>query len=145
MTYAADDLTVIGKTTLTGRRVRSARVPLADANATVKVTDGHRFALPDPAAPRTITLSATAPVPDESETYEFVCPVLTGGGVQYTFQRADTTVVATFVGPTVSGQPPMYYAEFEFVSGVWRLGANSGVAYDGGAPADYGVVPGAGA
>lgn len=145
MTYAADDLRVIGKAALTGRRVGSARVPLADANQTVKVTDGQRFELADPAAPRTITLSSTTPTPDEGETFEFIIPVISGGGTQFTFQRADTTVVATVVGPTVSGQPQANFVQFEFVSGVWRIGANSGSAYDGGAPADYGVIPGPGA
>lgn len=134
------------KVKFNGRKaLRRARVTLADSTQTVKVSQGDRFELPDPAAPRVITLDHTVDSPVEGEMLEFVAPVISGGGTQYSFKREDATVVATFVGPTVSNQPPCYFAQFERTGGVWRLAANSGCAYDGGAPADYGVIPGAGA
>lgn len=125
--------------------LRRNRVVLADATQTVKVSQGDRFELPDPVAPRIITLDHSIDSPTEGETMEFVCPVITGGGNQYTFRREDATVVAAFGGSTGGGSNPCYYAQFERTGGVWRLGPNSGIAYDGGAPADYGVIPGAGA
>jgi hypothetical protein len=146
MTYAANGLKVVGSTDLSdGRKVlRRPRVTLSDGNHTVGVTQGDRFKLPTvPAAPRTITLKSTSPaVPSEGESLEFLVPNVTASALVYTFQREDATVVATFVGSAVTLVQPMY-AEFEFVGGVWRLGAHSGSAYDG--SGDYGVLPGAGA
>ena len=124
------------------KRIRRVRVTLADASQTVRVSQGDRFHLPDPAALRTITLDHTLDTPENGEVLEFVAPAISGGGEQYRFQREDATVVASFYGATTATENPCYHAEFERVGGVWRLGANSGIAWDG---ANYGVVPGVGA
>jgi len=134
------------KVKFNGRKsLRRSRVTLSDAAQTVKVSQGDRFELPDPAAPRIITLDHTIDSPVEGELLEFVAPVISGGGTQYTFRREDAIVVCTFVGSTVAATNPCYFVEFERTGGVWRMGMNSGSAYDGGAPAEFGVIPGAGA
>lgn len=132
---------------LLGRKsLRRARVTVTDASQTINVTQGDRFELPaNNAAPRTITLKSTAPaIPNTSECVEFLwTPGVAGGaGTQYTFQREDTTVVATFVGSAIANTGAVW-AEFEFAGGVWRLGHSSGTPYDG--TGSYGVVAGAGA
>lgn len=138
--------------TLAGRRVlRRARVTVTDASQSINVGQGDLFKLPaNNAAPRTITLSHTGTVPTAGETLTFLWTPAGagGGGTQYTFQREDTTVVATFVGAQVADTGAVS-AEFEFVGGVWRLSINSGTPneYTTGPEAwtSYGVVPGAGA
>lgn len=134
---------------------RSARVPVADSTTkTLGVAAGSgvdfagkRFVVAAPSTPRTRTLKSTTVVPSEGETIEVIWlqTVGFGGGIQFTFQREDATVVATFRGATAAEVTVMYcWAEFEFVSGVWRLGATNGMAVDS-ANALFGVVPGAGA
>jgi hypothetical protein len=138
--------TISGSVSLTNRRViRRARVTATDADQSVNVGQGDRFELPAiNAAPRIITLTSTGTVPNEGECLEFIWSPAGagGGGTQYTFQREDTTVVATFVGSTAADTGTVC-AEFEFTGGVWRLGYSSGTPYDG--VDSYGVVPGTGA
>lgn len=144
--------TVSGTISLSGRRqLRRARVVLSDADQSVDVADGDRFVLPaNNASPRTIELTSTSIVPFEGECLEFLwTPGGAGGsGTQYTFEREDSTVVATFVGSTTTDTGAVY-AEFEFTSGVWRLGKSSGTINEYTPGPDtwtpYGVVPGAGA
>lgn len=140
------------KVSLLGRVVpRSARVGVADDNKTIGVAagsgidySGKRFLLAAvPGSPRTITLAHANATPEAEETMEVLWRSGTvGAGTQYTFQREDATVVATFVGPTDATYINVW-AEFEYSGGVWKLGASSGSSYDD--TADYGVIPGAGA
>jgi len=144
----------LGQVWLAGRkRFYRARVTLSDASQDVTVAQGDRFVCPAAnAAPRTITLKSTGTVPDAGETLTFFWNPGTGGGggTQYTFQREGGTVVATFVGAQVA-KTGAVFAEFEYTSGGWRLGAHSGTPneYTNIAMVEawtsYGVVPGAGA
>ncbi len=137
---------ISGTVSLTGRRIlRRARVTVTDASQSINVSQGDRFEVPaNNAAPRVITLTSTGTVPSAGECLEFIWnPAGAGGaGTQYTFQREDATVVATFDGSAVADTGTVC-AEFEFAGGVWRLGYSSGTPYDG--VASYGVIPGAGA
>jgi hypothetical protein len=129
-----------------------ARVTLADADQTVDVGDGDRFNLPaNNASPRTITLDHTGVAPNDGESLTFFWNPATagGGGTQYTFEREDNTIIATFVGAQVADTGAVF-AEFEFVQGVgWRLGKHSGTPNEYTPGPDtwtsYGVVVGAGA
>lgn len=138
---------------MNGRKaLNRPRVVLSDAAHTVKVTDGDRFQLPDPASPRIITLSDTSPTPAEGERIEFIMPVISGPDPQYTFKRADATIIATAGAPTVATNSGRMWVEFEYVKistgpdvFAWKLGRSSGDFDDGGAPSNYGITPGAGA
>ena len=140
MPNALNDAILYGKTTIVspGRLALSARVPLSDADHTIKVSDGHRFEVSSaPALIRTITLSDTAPVPSENETIEVVMPGPAATGQQYLIKRVGGVTVAEFWGNAAGDAGA--WAQFEFVGGVWRLGANSGGGSAGG------VLSGAGA
>ena len=142
----------LGQIWLAGRkRFYRTRVTLSDASQDVNVQQGDRFVCPAAnAAPRTITLKSTGTVPDAGETLTFFWNPGTGGGggTQYTFQREDATVVATFVGAQVADTGAVF-AEFEYTSGGWKLGQHSGTPNEYTSGPDtwtsYGVVPGAGA
>lgn len=154
---------VLGSVWLAGRKRGRARVTLSDADQTVDVSDGDRFTLPaNNASARTITLDNTTIVPEAGETLTFFWNPGTagGGGLQYTFERDDSTVIATFVGAQVADTGAVF-AEFEYalistgpdVYG-WKLGKHSGTPNEyvlvTESPRDeswtsYGVVPGAGA
>lgn len=130
------------KVSTLGRSVPSpARVVLSDADHTVSIANGKRFTLATaPAAvPRVITLKSTGTgtVPDEGETLEFFCDAPNAApGTAYQFVTEAAAHVAAFTIATVA-PTGVYWAEFEFVSGVWKLARNSGVAYDG--ADEYGV------
>lgn len=162
-TFVANGVTISGVVTfaasgrakLDGRKqLVRARVALSDASQDVDVSQGDRFTLnASPAAPRTITLKSTGVVPQVGEALAFFWnPGATGvTGTKYTFQREDTTVVATFVGAGVANTGAVF-AEFEYTSGGWRLGPHSGTPNEYVPPApgpeswdQYGVIPGAGA
>ena len=130
-----------GTVRIRGQRARGVRVPLSAANHTVLVTDGNRFLLADNPGNKTITLKSTGTVPVANETLDFICNDLLTAGTQWTFIREDTTVICTFTASAVAAVNRCW-AEFEFASGAWHLGASSGSAYDG--AADYGVLPGTG-
>lgn len=142
----AGTLKISAEVRFAGRIRRRTRVVLSDADHTVDVTQGDRFQVPgNNAAPRTIKLKNTGvtTIPSEGECIEIIwVPTPGGGGTQYTVRREDATVVATLVGSTVTTTGTCW-AQFEYVSNAWRMGANSGIDYDG--TADYGVVPGPGA
>lgn len=144
-----------GLTTLGGRAVlRSARVAVADLAATKRLgvvafagTDfvGKRFALGASAATPRVRVLADAG-PQEGECIE----VLYGAGAaalptghNYQFQRQDGTVIASIYVTAIGSNALTFWIEFEYVGGVWRLGANSGASYDG--AANVGIIPGAGA
>lgn len=146
---------VVGFNGRTSRTV--ARVAVADA--TPKVLGlaagggidyaGKRFVLPGnpTGGPNVLTLNHSVVSPDEGETLEvvWITTGAFGGGTQYSIRREDATVIATLEGSAAAEVTAMnVWAEFEYVSGVWRLGASSGCAVDS-AVALYGVVPGAGA
>ena len=140
MPNAVNDLVLIGKTTVVGpgRLALSARVLLSDDDHTIKVSDGHRFEVSSaPALIRTITLSDTAPVPSENETIEVVMPGPAATGQQYLIKRVGGVTVAEFWGNAAGDAGA--WAQFEFVGGAWRLGANCGGGSAGG------VLSGAGA
>jgi hypothetical protein len=146
----------LGRVWLAGRKqLWRTRATLSDTDQAVNVDQGDRFTVPAlNAAPRTITLTSTGVVPETGETLTFFWNPGTagGGGTQYTFIRADLTVIATFVGAQVADTGAMF-AEFEFTTGIgWRLGKHSGTPNEYVPPVpgpeswdSYGVVPGAGA
>lgn len=142
---------------LVGRVIpRSARIPVTAANCTLGVAAGagvafagKRFAMATNLAaaslPIVVLLKSTGVVPSEGETMECIAPALVGAapGIAYSFRLEDgTTLVAEWVISSTTAVFP-YFTEFEFVSGVWRLGASSGSAWDG--ADDYGVIPRTGA
>ena len=154
-TTLSNTTTVSGAVALTGRRqLYRTRVVLTDADQALNVSQGDRFLLPAAnASPRTIELTSTGTVPNEGETLTFFWHPGTGGGggTQYTFEREDSTVIATFVGAQVADTGTVF-AEFEFIGGIWKLGPSSGTPNEYIPPTpgpeawdSYGVVPGAGA
>ncbi len=145
-----------GKTSITGRSVpRSARVPVADAASkrigvaagTSIDYAGKRIALPaiPSTNPNVIIVDHTNAVPTEGETIEVLWTKASGGtnGLLFELRREDASVIASFSG-SVDVASITACAELEFVSGVWRLGANSGLGFDS-FDAAFGVVPGASA
>lgn len=122
------------------------RIDQSAADHTINVTQGHRFRLADTASTKVITLDHTIAPPEEGETLDFLAPSLTGSGLtNWSFRRSGGVIVAEFVTPSVASSGGAFWAQFEWTGSVWRLGANSGAAYDGGTPDVYGVIPGAGA
>lgn len=146
-TSATPGLEVLGRAT-----PRAPRVTLTDADQLVGVVSSgtgpvlaaKRFKLTIPSANRTITLKASGFfVPNEGETIEFLMMQIgSGNSFSYSFQREDTTQVSILRQSLVFQQQP-FWAEFEFVSGVWRLGASSGQGYDGSATYGFGATAGA--
>lgn len=124
------------------------RIILSDAPHTCDVSQADRFVLPaNPAAPRIITLDKVGVVPTNGETMTFLLPSLTSSAQPtYSFKRNDATVVATVNGSATSADAGAIFIEFEYASGVWRMGANSGKSFDDNTfTVFYGVIPGAGA
>lgn len=139
---------------LLGRVVpRSARVSIADAPSKrigVKTGTsidyaGKRFQLPNTAttSPNVIVLDHTNAPPSEGETIECIWTKVGGiaGAIEFEFHREAGTIVAQFVS-TLNATNMCIWAEFEFVSGVWRLGANPGTGFD---TSMFGVRAGSGA
>lgn len=136
-----------GTVSLSGRKtITGVRSTLTDADQTINVNlTGSAQLTAVPAAPRTITISHTSPVPVIGETitlFWFPKDAALSAGVQYTIQRADTTVIAQ-LSASASLHTGLVFAEFEYQSGGWRLGKNSGTPHDG--TGYYGVIGGAGA
>ncbi len=108
---------------------------------------GKRIALPaiPSTNPNVIIVDHTNAVPTEGETIEVLWTKASGGtnGLLFELRREDASVIASFSG-SVDVASITACAELEFVSGVWRLGANSGLGFDS-FDAAFGVVPGASA
>jgi hypothetical protein len=136
-----------------GRTVpRAERVALTNADHTIGIGNtsgggveaGKRFVLANPSANRVITVKNTGGyVPLEAETLELVW-MQVSASVSWTWhvKREDATLICTLIASATVDKVPVW-AELEYVSGVWRLGATSGLAYDG--TATYGVEADAGA
>ncbi len=136
-----------GRAKLAGRKqLLRPRVGMVDANATLDVNQGDRFEFPVSITPtRTITIDKVSVVPEQGETitvFWFLKGASSFNSTYLSFQRNDATVICTFVGSAVC-DVDLLWAEFEYVSGVWRLGKCAGTMYDG--TANYGVIAGAGA
>jgi hypothetical protein len=112
------------------------------------VSDGDRIELAVPVSARVATLKSTTDVPEEGETIEFVVYGI-GSGTRFTFKREDATTIARFVGPFLGSATSTLdvhmIAEFEYSGGLWRLGRNSGLAWDPDGLYYFGVLPGVGA
>jgi hypothetical protein len=143
----AGDFYTSGTARLAGRKsINRVRSTLSDANQTISVNTGDRAQLVAvPAAPRTITISHTTPVPVIGETialFWFPKTAALSPGVQYGIEREDTTVIAQFSASAILNTG-LVFAEFEYQAGGWRLGENSGTLHDG--TGYYGVIGGPGA
>lgn len=132
----AGDVAIDGSFTLNGPwlgpRVRGPRVVLADTgNHTISFSAGHRFEVSSaPALVRTITIDDTSPVPTPNQTIEILMPGPTATGQQYLIKRVGGVIIAEFWGNAAGDAGA--WAEFEYVGGVWRLGANAGGGSAGG-------------
>lgn len=128
----------------------SSSVSLSDMDHTVGPLDGHRFALTEaPAAVRTITLSdvvpqwyggannALAPINIGPPFMEFLVRKGMATGQQYKFKRADATPIAEIWGNAAGDAGA--WVQFEYISGVWRLGPNCGGGSAGGVLAQAGA------
>ncbi len=142
--YIRDAITMVAYTDVrhgfNGRkRMRRARgAALADSNHTLDVSEGDRFELSaTPALVRTITLDKVGVVPEEGECIELLVPGAMATGQQYLIKRNSGTTIAEFYGNAAGDAGA--WAEFEYVGGDWRLGANCSGGSAGG------VMPGAGA
>ncbi len=130
------------------KRMLRARTLLSDAAHTVDVSQGDRFELAAaPAAPRIITLDNTVKVPLQGETLAFLIPNMTSTAQPaYTFKRDGGVTIATINGSAAIGDAGAVYVEFEYTENTWRLGANSGSAYDEVTfTTKFGIIPGTGA
>lgn len=136
-------ITMSGITTISGRRVRGARTVLPEIlvgpyTQTISVTGGNRFEVVNaPANVQVIKLSDTSPTPQANETIEILVPGPMSTGKFYEIRRADGTLIAEYYGNTAGDAGA--WAEFEFVGGVWRLGANGGGGSAGGVLAGPGA------
>lgn len=126
-----------------GRVRRRPRVLLPSGNQSIGVVDGDRFELIRISTGSTITLkSVTGDTAVNTEMLEFVLPNMAGGaGIpgSWTLARESGVTVATILMDGTSSVSAS--ATFEFVGGLWRLGASSG--YD--SALSVGVRPGPGA
>ncbi len=143
-------------TSLFGRVVpRTARVTLSDADHSIAVvggtgvTGGKRFSLANAGAARTLTLKNSPPyVASEGETIELVWAQHGAAGPpdlwKVVDEAAPSVIIATLRASNAINDT-FAWAEFEYVSGVWRLGGNSGQQYDVSTGAQWGVFSGPGA
>lgn len=110
---------------------RRTRVTLTDANHTIDVSLGDRFQVSNaPALPRTIIIDDVSVVPRNGDTVEIIAPGPLATGQFYLIKRVGGVIIAEFWGNTLGDAGA--YAEFEYVAGLWRLGANGGGGAAGG-------------
>ncbi len=128
-----------------GRKARRARVPLTAADHSIETADGDSFQLATFAmgGPFTITLLSTTadPVPEQGERMILYTGInYAPSGTAWIIQREDGTDICWFIAKPSTEQMAVG-AEFEYYSGAWRLGLNTG--YD--TTPLMGVLPKAGA